>query len=71
MRPGAATAVGLGLGRRVVVKLDKVVTMNSGSRLAAMSFDVASDSGQTIDRERSEAACDIVAQRSRKTCVRP
>jgi len=52
----------LGFGRRIVIQY--------GNESKIVSFEVSDDSGEFIDRERSENVCKLIEQHSGKTCVR-
>jgi hypothetical protein len=52
----------LGFGRRIVISYE--------NQSKVVSFDITGDTGQGIDRERTENVCKIVAQYSGKTCLR-
>ena len=53
----------LGLGRRIVITFDEEPQVTS--------LDVATDSGQRIDAERTVAVCQLIAERSGKDCKLP
>jgi hypothetical protein len=53
----------LGLGRRLVIEFDDVPYV--------VSFDVATDSGQRIDQQRTITVCQLIAQHSKGDCKLP
>jgi hypothetical protein len=52
----------LGFGRRIVIRYENESKVES--------IDVTGDSGQFIDREKTESVCKVFEQRSGKACIR-